>query len=142
MKKKTVLIIGIPIGIFLLAGAALLAFFLFAPPPEFEGGELQGKRMTDGTFVGHYRSGLNRAEVEVTVEGGRIVGIKVVRNVASWIGKQAVPDVPDRIIAQQSTKVDAVTGATRSSRVIMNAVENAVRKAVRYESAGARRSSR
>lgn len=142
MKKKTVLIFGIPIGLLAAAGAALLAFFLFAPPPELEGGKLTGKRLTDGTFVGHYRSGPNRAEVEVTVKGGRIVEINVVRNVGSWIGKQAVPAVPDQIIAQQSTDVDAVTGATRSSRVIMNAVENAVRKSVRYESAGARQSSR
>jgi uncharacterized protein with FMN-binding domain len=35
----------------------------------------------------------------------------------------------ERIIAQQSTRVDAVSGATNSSRVIMNAVQRAIEKA-------------
>lgn len=134
MKKKTKLLFSVPLGIFLLAGAALVAYFLFAPQPNLEGSTMDGSRLTDGTYDGHYRSGPNRAEVEVTIKGGRITGIKVVKNVASWIGQQAVPAVPDQIIAEQSTDVDAVTGATRSSRVIMNAVDNAVRKS--YQNSG------
>ncbi|MBE9570731.1 MAG: FMN-binding protein, partial [Proteobacteria bacterium] len=37
--------------------------------------------------------------------------------------------IPGRIVSEQSTVVDAVTGATNSSRVIMNAVQRAVEKA-------------
>jgi fumarate reductase flavoprotein subunit len=37
--------------------------------------------------------------------------------------------IPNRIIEKQSTKVDSVSGATLSSVAIMNAVEDAVKKA-------------
>ncbi|GAK56987.1 hypothetical protein U27_03951 [Candidatus Vecturithrix granuli] len=39
------------------------------------------------------------------------------------------PIIPQRIIENQSTAVDSVTGATNSSTVIMNAVQNALEKA-------------
>ena len=44
-------------------------------------------------------------------------------------GKKAEPVIPQRIIEQQSTRMDAVSGATNSSNVIMNAVHKAVEKA-------------
>ena len=47
----------------------------------------------------------------------------------AWRGVIAEATIVERIIASQSTKVDAVSGATNSSRVIMNAVQNAIEKA-------------
>ena len=47
----------------------------------------------------------------------------------TWKGGAAEGIIPHRIIETQSTKVDAVSGATTSSVAIMNAVEDAVRKA-------------
>ncbi|MDX1358727.1 MAG: FMN-binding protein [Clostridia bacterium] len=45
------------------------------------------------------------------------------------MGRAAEKTIPERIIDQQSTRVDAVSGATRSSIAIMNAVEDALQKA-------------
>jgi uncharacterized protein with FMN-binding domain len=87
-------------------------------------------RMTiaDGVYEGNYSSWPNSATVRVSVKDGRIMDVVIVRHVASWIGKKAEPVIPARIIEAQSTRVDAVSGATNSSRVIMNAVQDALDK--------------
>ncbi len=84
----------------------------------------------DGVYAGSASSWPNKAEVRVTVKEGRIIDIAVVRYWASWIGRKAVPVIPQRIIDKQSADVDAVTGATNSSRVIMHAVDDALKRGV------------
>lgn len=128
MKKRWKLLFGIPIGVIVVFGAGLLSWFAFAPIQEAVGGPVDSDRLHNGVYEGEYRDGPNRAHVAVTIESGRIVDIDVKRNVASWIGKKADPAVPERILTAQSTTVDAVTGATHSSNVIMNAVEQAIQK--------------
>ena len=128
LKKKTKVIIAIPVVLLLIAGSILIGFFILATPTEAIGGKLVSERMQNGVYEGHFRGGFNRAHVEVTISDGRIAQIKVLKHVGSWIGAKAVDETPRRIIAAQSTDVDAVTGATFSSRVIMNAVEDAVQK--------------
>ena len=86
------------------------------------------RTIADGVYEGSYSNWPNSATVRVSVKDGRITDIVVVRHVASWIGKKAEPVIPARIISAQSTRVDAVTGATNSSRVIMNAVQSALDK--------------
>ena len=85
--------------------------------------------LRDGVYEGEYRKGINNAVVKVTVDEGRIAEIELVKHFSSWIGKKANEIIPPRIVEQQSTRVDAVSGATNSSRVIMNAVQKAVEKA-------------
>jgi uncharacterized protein with FMN-binding domain len=91
---------------------------------KFELGQLK-----DGVYRGVYRNGPNKAVTKVTVCGGKIVGVELIEHFASWKGKEAEKIIPQRIIEQQSTRVDAVTGATNSSRVIMNAVQKAIEEA-------------
>lgn len=93
------------------------------------GSRLEHEKLTDGVYEGNYRSLPNSAVVRVTVAEGRIVNIELVKQFASWKGKKVGEVIPRRIISEQSTRVDAVTGATNSSRVIMNAVQRAVEKA-------------
>ena len=85
-------------------------------------------KLVDGIYEGSYREGPNSALVKVTIKGNAIVSIEIVEHQA-WRGKQAESAVLERILATQSTDVDAVSGATNSSRVIMNAVHKAVEKA-------------
>ena len=70
----------------------------------------------------------NKVVVMVTIENNRIVHIEMVEH---WelMGKEAESLTLKRIMEQQSTRVDAVSGATNSSLVIMNAVQRAVEKA-------------
>ena len=91
-------------------------------------GPVDGGRLADGVYEGVHRAGPNKAVVKVTVQEGKIVEIEIVKHRA-WRGKRAESIIPRRIIERQSTKVDAVTEATNSSRVIMNAAQKAIEKA-------------
>jgi uncharacterized protein with FMN-binding domain len=93
------------------------------------GSRLQHEKLMDGVYEGSYRSLPNSAVVKVTIAEGRIANVELVRQFASWKGKKVGEVIPRRIVSEQSTVVDAVTGATNSSRVIMNAVQRAVEKA-------------
>ena len=108
----------------LLIGAMLLGC---AQTPVI-GAPVDHARLKDGTYEGSYRGGLNKASVLVIIKDNNIVNIEILQHQA-WRGKKAETAIVERIIAHQSTKVDAVSGATNSSRVIMNAVQNAIEKA-------------
>lgn len=71
---------------------------------------------------------LHRAWGSLQIKDNRIVHIQIVEHWALK-GKKAELTVVRNIIEQQSTGVDAVSGATNSSRVIMNAVQRAIEKA-------------
>jgi len=83
---------------------------------------------------GVYRAGAiqfpNRAVVEVTVKEQAIAQIQIVSHF-TWMGRKAEAPIVERMIAAQSTQVDAVTGATNSSKCITKAVQRAVEKAYR-----------
>ena len=78
----------------------------------------------DGTYIGEYDVNFIYARVEVTVRDGSITNIDILEH-KNERGK-AAEIVTDRIIAEQKTDVDAVSGATNSSTVIKKAVENAL----------------
>ena len=93
------------------------------------GGPVRAGELKDGVYEGAAKSFPNQAKVRVTVKRGRIHDVEILSHFASGIGHKADDVIPGRIVAEQSTAVDAVTGATNSSRVIMNAVEAALEDA-------------
>ena len=106
----------------------LAALLIACAQTVVTGGPVDQGRLNDGTYGGSYRGGPNKASVLVSIEGGRIIEVGIVEHQA-WKGKKAEATIVERIIASQSTNVDAVSGATNSSRVIMNAVQIAIEKA-------------
>lgn len=80
----------------------------------------------DGTYVGEYDAGYIYAKVEVMIEEGKIVTIKLMEH-RNEKGKAAEKVLND-IVATQKIDVDAVSGATNSSNVIKKAVEDAITK--------------
>jgi uncharacterized protein with FMN-binding domain len=113
----------------IVAGLALAAAVAACSIAPVLGSRLGGGRIADGTYEGEFSSFPNSARVRVTVEGGRIARVEVLEAFGSWIATGTDKIIPQRIVADQSTSVDAVTGATNSSRVIMNAAEEALKKA-------------
>jgi len=97
------------------------------------GGPVNQEKLVDGSYEGSYEAGPNRAVVKVTIKDNKIVNIQILKHRA-WKGKKAEFVIPGMIIEKQSTEVDAVSGATYSSRVIMNAVQMAIEKA--YQKGG------
>jgi uncharacterized protein with FMN-binding domain len=91
------------------------------------------EKLVDGLYEGSYEAGPNKAAVKVTIKDNKIVSIQILEH-RTWKGKKAEFVIPRIIIEKQSTEVDAVSGATNSSRVIMNAVQRAIEKA--YQKGG------
>ena len=119
MKNK--IIITVTVGLF-------LALILGCATPIITGGPIPKNTLIDGVYKGKAKDGPVRVLAEVTIKNQRITDINLLEH-RTWKGRPAEQTIPIRIIDEQSTKVDAVSGATVSSRAIMNAVENAIQKA-------------
>lgn len=78
----------------------------------------------DGTYTGEYDAGYIYARVEVKMEDGNIISIKLLEH-RNEKGKSA-EKILDRIMKTQEIDADAVSGATYSSNVIKKAIENAL----------------
>lgn len=92
------------------------------------GQEIKCENLTDGVFEGSFKGGLNYAKVKIIIKNAKISEIMILEHNASPIGKKAEVKIIESIIAQQSTNIDAVSGATNSSHVIINAVQKAILK--------------
>ncbi len=86
--------------------------------------------LADGTYRGAYAYGSYEYVVEVAISGGRITGISPIANRETKPAKRAEGVFP-RIIQAQTPDVDAVSGATTTSKALMKAVENALEGAAR-----------
>ncbi|HHV78551.1 MAG TPA: RnfABCDGE type electron transport complex subunit G [Firmicutes bacterium] len=81
----------------------------------------------DGTYEGEGQGMNGSIKVSVTVKGGKITEVKILEHKETpIISDPALSRIPEAIIAKQSTSVDAVTGATFTSKGIMEAVKNAL----------------
>lgn len=83
--------------------------------------------MADGTYSGSYQVFPVSVRVEVTVKEHELVGIRLVEH-RHGRGK-AAEVVVDRVMEAQRLQVDAVSGATYSSMVILKAIDNALAEA-------------
>jgi len=82
------------------------------------------ENVADGSYIGEYDVGYIYAKVKVTVKDGKMSSVELLEH-RTERGK-AAEVITENIVKQQQVKVDAVTSATNSSRVIMKAVENAL----------------
>lgn len=81
-------------------------------------------KIPDGTYTGSCKVFPVEATVEVTVESHKIISINLIKHVNGQ-GKPAEV-IPDKVVQAQSLDVDAISGATFSSKVILKAIENAL----------------
>lgn len=86
--------------------------------------EVNLNQIPNGEYVGSCDVGLIAATVNVDVKDGRIENIDLVKH-KNEKGKAAEGIIGD-IVQQQKIDVDAISGATNSSKVIKKAVENAL----------------
>jgi len=88
--------------------------------------QVRRAHMADGVYRGECLDyGDSPVAVEVTVVSGRISGIRVLEARDDEYFRMAMGVIPD-VIWAQSTEVDAVTGATVSSRAILGAIKDAL----------------
>ena len=86
--------------------------------------EIDLTKVDDGVYEGQCDTGVVRARVQVTVRDHQMESIALLEHEH---GKGTPAEaILDQMVQNQTTAVDAVSGATCSSKVIRKAVENAL----------------
>lgn len=83
-------------------------------------------QIADGTYEGHSEMGPVIVDVKVTVQDGAIINVEIIKH-QNGLGQAANVIVED-MVDKNTYDVDAVSGATVSSEIIKNAVNNALQK--------------
>ncbi len=93
--------------------------------------EIDFAEVPDGTYQGSAQGFIGPIVVEVEVSGGEVIDIEVIEHeeTATYF-VESYPLIPERIIEEQNLDIDTQTGATGSAEGIVNAVENALLKAL------------
>lgn len=86
-------------------------------------------QVKDGSYFGSSDGGLVKVEVEVTVENHKITKIDLLKH-QNGKGKPAEATL-DEMIKANTDDVDAVSGATYSSKTIRNAVNKALQEGMK-----------
>lgn len=128
MRRGVKVTIGCVLAFFVL----LLALVLFIMIRQ--GGDtnalpyspLDISRIADGTYHGNAETLLVRADVEVYVKSGALQSILITHH-DNGFGAPAEA-IADTMVAQNTLDVEAVSGATVSSRVIQSAAYQALSK--------------
>jgi len=126
MRKIVKFLLAIAAVIILAAAGGM--FYLtrgLAAGSRIAVGDVDPAALSDGVFTGQYAAGRWSNTVQVTVNDGRITGIEVVKDVA-FPKPEVTEEIRQRVLTAQTTTVDAVTGATVTSKAYLKAIENAL----------------
>jgi uncharacterized protein with FMN-binding domain len=85
-------------------------------------------RVADGEYTGEYDAGYIYAKVSVAVKDGEIVSAELLEHRNERGGPAGA--ITGAVVSAQSLGVDAVSGATNSSKVIKKAIENALAQGI------------
>ena len=142
-RNKVRIWIVIPIIIGLAICGASIAFLADAPGRQelqtLVIGDVDFTKLEDGTYTGEYngiKGDSRNAAVEITVLNGEITGIKILKgaldsdgNLAELTGGRTVGDLFQQVVESETLQVDAISGATLTSKAHLKALENALRQA-------------
>lgn len=92
---------------------------------SLENAAINMNNVADGVYSGHSELGPVSVDVEVHVADHKLAKVDLVRHVCG-LGRPAEV-IPEKMVEQNTFDVDAVSGATVSSEVIKNAVNQALR---------------
>lgn len=122
--KKVLIIIGILV---VLVGAGFFALTqLSGNPDDIAIENIDVSSVADGTYTGEHETTLVFAQVQVTVTNGQITDVEILRHdCGRGYGAEIIVD---DIVDAQSLNVDTISGATMSSKVILKAVEVAMKQ--------------
>lgn len=102
---------------------------------DFDRGREAVQTQNDGIFEGTGQGYRGLIHVNVRLERGSIAEILVADSDEDrFVGMPAIEELIDAVIEHNSTDVDAVTGATLTSKGFLEAVEDAIMKARLYYS--------
>jgi uncharacterized protein with FMN-binding domain len=129
--KKAVTVIVVVLAVIILIGAfGVYKFKMMAK--EISGLKIENidlSKVKDGEYTGKLKVFVVSSEVKVTVQNKKIIKIDIIKHMH---GKGYGADkITEKIIEKQSLEVDAITGATGSSKVMLKAIENALKEGMK-----------
>ena len=80
----------------------------------------------DGIYIGEFDADMIAVKVEIEVKNKRISNINLIQHKNEKGAPAEV--ITQKVMDAQSLKVDVISGATNSSKVILKAIENALSK--------------
>ena len=126
MKKAMIVILSI-LGVLIVVGAG----GVFYITNGLEAGEnlainpVDLTAIEDGTYAGVYQAGRWSNEVAVSVTDHQIANIAVVKTV-TIDDPELTSTIINNVIKNQNTTVEAVSGATVTSKAYLKSIENAL----------------
>lgn len=123
-KKKRIIIMLLCIILFILIGVSFCLKALVNDVKSITVSNPDIANIADGIYVGEYSVTPVYVKVEVSVTEHKITNIKIIEHENGLGGK--AEKIVDDVISRQSLEVDAVSGATVSSKCIIKAIENAL----------------
>lgn len=129
-KKKKRIALWIVLGVAAVLVIFAASFLMMGQDEilDMEIRDMSARGIPDGTYAGSFDGYRWTNALTVTVNGGRITEIDIVKDQAV-----AAPDVSSELFAgvieKQSPAVDAVSGATVTSKAYLKAVEEALQSA-------------
>lgn len=126
MRMYTKIILGIVILLVLAIGGA--GFYItrgLNSGKDMSIKHIDTSQLKNGVYEGKYNGGRWSNEVSVVLEDGKITKINVVKSVL--VEKPEVTkELINNVIEKQDTAVDAISGATVTSKAYLKAIENAL----------------
>lgn len=128
MKKRTVILLIILVVIIAIVVAAASVIKSMEKnlnglkDTEIEDVDLSG--ISDGIYPGSYKALPIFVKVDVTIKDHAIADIEIIKH-DNGKGSAAEAIISD-VVAAKSLKVDAISGATYSSKVILLAIQDAL----------------
>lgn len=129
--KKLIKVVVVPLIIVLIGviGFKLWSAKLVNEAMALKDVSIDMSKVEDGVYEGHSELGPVIVDVRVTVENSEIIAIEILQH-QNGLGQAANAIVED-MVDQNTYDVDAVSGATVSSEIIMNAVNDALQKGLK-----------
>lgn len=87
--------------------------------------EVDFNNLPDGNYVGNFDVGRWSNHVEVKIKDHNIIDVKIVNDI-KYPMEGIADKIFDRVIEQQSTSVDVISGATVTSKAYLKSIENAL----------------
>lgn len=128
MKKKRIILIILGVIAILLVSIFMAVTYGLSEGKNVVITGIDLSNVEDGDYVGNYEHGRWTNTLTVRVRDHKIIGIGIDKNVLAAEITNCSDEVFRRVIEKQDTQIDAVSGATVTTKSYLKAIENALRK--------------